>query len=268
VSATAGTTLNVNLLLATGGIVAVEATDESGLLVQAASGTPRDGASVPTDTINVVNDGPTALRLTWAAAPRATDSFLLIESDVSRSTIVQPVTNDLNGAGSIYSVKARAKDSRIGATVGRPAPDSARVMTESQRRNRVLARRTCMLSELLVQSRWLSWRSWSTSGSSAELRTTDRLVPRLQVCSNRRRLGCHDLGAGAGLAIPDLPASQPVRADRESVVSRARQSSRSASSQWDPVRRLRPRSVTSISHAAGHTSTASVGIRISSRAGS
>ena len=110
VSATAGTTLNVNLLLATGGIVAVEATDESRLLVQAASGTPRDGASVPTDTINVVSDGPTALRLTWAGPPRATDNFLLIESDVSRLTIVQPVTNDLNGAGSIYSVKARAKE--------------------------------------------------------------------------------------------------------------------------------------------------------------
>lgn len=89
-SVTVGATFDVDLLLATGRVVTIKVKDDSGLLVQAASGTPGDGASVPMNTINVVNDGPTALRLTWTGPPCATDSLLLIESGASRFTIVQP----------------------------------------------------------------------------------------------------------------------------------------------------------------------------------
>jgi hypothetical protein len=59
----------VELQNATGADVYVDIVDDTGLLVDAASGTPGDGASVEGYTLAVESLGPTTLKLTWIDFP-------------------------------------------------------------------------------------------------------------------------------------------------------------------------------------------------------
>jgi hypothetical protein len=85
-----GARFNVDLVLSTGRAVQIEVKDDSGMLSEAASGTPGDGASVSVGTIDIKNVDPSVLQLTWSGPPCATDNFLLIEGGASRMTVVQP----------------------------------------------------------------------------------------------------------------------------------------------------------------------------------
>jgi hypothetical protein len=82
--------LTVNLLNETGADVHVDIADNSGLLADAVSGTPRDGASVEPYTLQVENVDPRTLRLTWSdyAIPNAL--ALYIDESARRFMLVQP----------------------------------------------------------------------------------------------------------------------------------------------------------------------------------
>jgi hypothetical protein len=86
-----GARFNVDLTLSTGRTVTIEVKDDSGTLIEAASGTPGDGASVTEGTIDLRNGAPNELTLTWSGPPCATDNFMLIEAGAARMTVVQPV---------------------------------------------------------------------------------------------------------------------------------------------------------------------------------
>jgi hypothetical protein len=86
-----GARFNVDLTLSTGRTVTIEVKDDSGMLIEAISGTPGDGASVAEGTVDLKNDGANALTLTWSGPPCATDNFLLIEAGAARMTVVQPI---------------------------------------------------------------------------------------------------------------------------------------------------------------------------------
>ncbi len=64
--------------------------DESGRLIGATSGTPGDGSSVPLNSIQVVNDDPSTLRLTWAGPPCADSNLLVIDGTGRSMIMVQP----------------------------------------------------------------------------------------------------------------------------------------------------------------------------------
>ena len=61
--------ITVDLANATGAKVYVDIADHTGLLVDAASGTPGDGASVEGYTLAATNVDATTLRLTWIDFP-------------------------------------------------------------------------------------------------------------------------------------------------------------------------------------------------------
>jgi hypothetical protein len=82
---------NVDLTLSTGRTVRIEVKDDSGMLIEAISGTPGDGASVAEGTIDLNNGDPNVLNLTWSGPPCATDNFMLIEAGAARMTVVQPM---------------------------------------------------------------------------------------------------------------------------------------------------------------------------------
>jgi hypothetical protein len=86
-----GARFNVDLTLSTGRTASIEIKDDSGMLIEASSGTPGDGASVAEGTIELKNGGPNELTLTWSGPPCATDNFMLIEGGAARMTIVQPM---------------------------------------------------------------------------------------------------------------------------------------------------------------------------------
>jgi hypothetical protein len=86
-----GARFNVDLTLSTGRTVSIEVKDDSGMLIEAISGTPGDGASVADGTIDLKNGGPNVLTLTWSGPPCAADNFMLIEGGAARMTVVQPV---------------------------------------------------------------------------------------------------------------------------------------------------------------------------------
>ncbi len=85
-----GATFHVDLATATGRPVSIDVNDESGRLTGAASGTPGDGVSVPMGSVEIVNEGPSALRLTWAGPPCATELLLVVDAAASLLTVVQP----------------------------------------------------------------------------------------------------------------------------------------------------------------------------------
>lgn len=87
---TASSTFHVVLANEIGKLVTIDVKDESGRLLAADSGTPGDGASVPQNTINVANDGPARLRLTWAGPPCATTDLLVIDATGRSMILVQP----------------------------------------------------------------------------------------------------------------------------------------------------------------------------------
>ena len=84
--------IRVDLTTATGADVYVDIVDRTGLLVEAASGTPGDGASVEAYTVNVENLDPTTLRLSWVDFPIDNALALYIDrfEDGYRFVLVQP----------------------------------------------------------------------------------------------------------------------------------------------------------------------------------
>jgi hypothetical protein len=84
--------IKVDLANATGADVYVDIVDTTGLLVEARSGTPDDGVSVDSYTLEVENLDATTLRLTWSDFP--IDNALALYIDESdggiRLLLVQP----------------------------------------------------------------------------------------------------------------------------------------------------------------------------------
>jgi hypothetical protein len=84
--------IRVDLANANGADVYVDIVDHTGLLVDAASGTPGDGASIEAYTVKVENLGPTTLRLSWMDYPIDNALALYIDrvEDGFRFVLVQP----------------------------------------------------------------------------------------------------------------------------------------------------------------------------------
>ena len=84
--------IRVDLITATDADVYVDIVDRTGLLVDAASGTPGDGASIEAYTVTVENLGPTTLRLSWVDYPIDNALALYIDpfEDGFRLVLVQP----------------------------------------------------------------------------------------------------------------------------------------------------------------------------------
>ena len=82
--------LTVDLVNETDDAVYVDIADNSGLLVDAVSGIPRDGVSVESYTLKVENIDARTVRLTWSdyAIPNAL--ALYIDESARRFTLVQP----------------------------------------------------------------------------------------------------------------------------------------------------------------------------------
>jgi len=74
-----GMTTHVILAHAVGDAVTVDVADGSGTLLEAVSGTPGDGASIEHGRLDIVNEDPSTLRLTWTGGPCATADVLLID---------------------------------------------------------------------------------------------------------------------------------------------------------------------------------------------
>jgi hypothetical protein len=89
-ASSAGRTFHVQLENETGRDVTIDVKDESGRLVEATSGTPGDGASVPQNEVVVANDDASTLRLTWAGPPCANEGLLVINASAALFTVVQP----------------------------------------------------------------------------------------------------------------------------------------------------------------------------------
>ncbi len=89
-ASSAGTTFHVQLMTETGQDVTIDVTDESGRVIAATSGTPRDGASVPQNEVVVANDDASTLRLTWAGPPCANQGRLVVDANAALFTVVQP----------------------------------------------------------------------------------------------------------------------------------------------------------------------------------
>jgi len=84
--------IRVDLANATGADVHVDIVDHTGLLADAASGTPGDGVSVEAYTVKVENLGPATLRLSWMDFPIDNALALYIDrvGDGYRFVLVQP----------------------------------------------------------------------------------------------------------------------------------------------------------------------------------
>lgn len=80
---------DVPLTIATDHSVAVKVIDWTGLVTSATSGVPGDGASVPFDAVEVANDGPSTLVVTWVGGPCDRTSTLVFDADRSTITVVQ-----------------------------------------------------------------------------------------------------------------------------------------------------------------------------------
>ena len=92
------TRFEVPLTVATDHTVAAEVIDWTGLVTAAITGTPGDGASVPHDAVEVANDGPTTLVVTWVGGPCDRTSTLVFDADRATMTVVQePCDGDAIG---------------------------------------------------------------------------------------------------------------------------------------------------------------------------
>jgi hypothetical protein len=80
-SATSGGSGSMHVVLAhaVGDDVTIEVADGSGTLLEATSGAPGDGASVEPGRLDIANDDPSTLRLTWTGGPCASADVLLID---------------------------------------------------------------------------------------------------------------------------------------------------------------------------------------------
>jgi hypothetical protein len=83
-------TAHVVLAGTSGADIAIDITDESGTLVEATSGEPGDGASVPANKLVVTNDGPATLRLTWSGGPCASLDELGIDPSRTLFLLQEP----------------------------------------------------------------------------------------------------------------------------------------------------------------------------------
>jgi hypothetical protein len=82
--------LTVNLINETNDHVYVDIADNSGLLVDAVSGTPRDGASVEPYKLKVETIDARTLRLTWSDYAIPNGLALYIDESARRFILVQP----------------------------------------------------------------------------------------------------------------------------------------------------------------------------------
>jgi hypothetical protein len=82
--------LTVDLVNETNADVYVDIADNSGLLVDAVSGTPRDGASVEPYKLQVENIDARTLRLTWSDYAIPNGLALYIDESARRFMLVQP----------------------------------------------------------------------------------------------------------------------------------------------------------------------------------
>jgi hypothetical protein len=80
----------VNLVVRTGTDVTVTIEDASGLLVDATSGTPGDGASVEPFRVQVTNETASTLRLTWSGGPCDLADRLAIDGTGRALRLVEP----------------------------------------------------------------------------------------------------------------------------------------------------------------------------------
>ena len=81
----------VELAVAAGEPQTVDVIDESGSVLEAASGTPAgDGQSFPSDGVAVSNIDASTLQLGWAGFPCRTDHDLLVGTDPLVMTLVRP----------------------------------------------------------------------------------------------------------------------------------------------------------------------------------
>jgi hypothetical protein len=85
-----GSVRHLALTIASGNHVTVDITDESGLLHDASSGTPGDGASVAPYEVDVSNDDPSTLRLTWSGGPCDAAATLHIDATGRELRLVEP----------------------------------------------------------------------------------------------------------------------------------------------------------------------------------
>ena len=81
---------HVALTIQTGHDVTVDIRDASGLLRDATSGTPGDGASVAPYDVAVTNDDPSTLRLTWSGGPCDAADVLDISASGREIRLVEP----------------------------------------------------------------------------------------------------------------------------------------------------------------------------------
>ena len=81
--------LDVPLTIATSHTVTARVVDWTGVVSGATSGTPGDGASVPSDQVKITNAGETALDVTWAGGPCNQIVSVVLDANPSRLTVVQ-----------------------------------------------------------------------------------------------------------------------------------------------------------------------------------
>jgi plastocyanin len=92
------TRFDVPLTVATDHTVAAEVIDWTGLVTAATTGTPGDGASVPYDAVEIANESPTTLVVTWVGGPCDRTSTLVFDADRATMTVVQePCDGDAIG---------------------------------------------------------------------------------------------------------------------------------------------------------------------------
>ncbi len=92
------TRFDVPLTVATDHAVAAEVIDWTGLVTAATSGTPGDSASVPFDAVELANDGPTTLVVTWVGGPCDRTSTIVFDADRATITVIQePCDGDAIG---------------------------------------------------------------------------------------------------------------------------------------------------------------------------
>lgn len=83
------TRFDVPLTIATAHTVTATVIDWTGLVAAATSGTPGDGASVPVDAVQVANDGPTTLVVTWAGGPCDQEVTVVFDASQTLVTVIQ-----------------------------------------------------------------------------------------------------------------------------------------------------------------------------------
>jgi hypothetical protein len=82
--------IKVDLENATGHDVYVDIVDRSGTIVRATSGTPGDGATVASSTIEAKNLDPRTIQLTWSDLPGDNALALFVDESGTTFVLVQP----------------------------------------------------------------------------------------------------------------------------------------------------------------------------------